>query len=82
MNTPVDFHLRDYLSPGGKYPYAALAPALEAALAAGQRVYLWSVPRFFMLAGHPGITDGRPWSDGTHWYKTAADAIRRKGGKR
>lgn len=81
MSTPkTDFRLRDYLRPGGKHPYAALASDLEAALAVGQSPYLWSVPGHFMLAGHPGLA--RRWSDGERWYRTAEDALRRKGGVR
>jgi len=81
----VDFKLRDYLSPGGKRPYAALAPDLEAALANGDTVYLWSVPGFFMLSGHPDPNNygkkWRAWSDGTEWYRTAKDCIDGKRGK-
>jgi len=75
----MDFRLRDYLSPGGTKPYNALADDLEASLRAGNEVYLWSVPGFFMLAGHPGMV--RPWSDGNKWYKSAKDCLNGKRGK-
>ena len=79
----TDFYLRDYLSPGGKHPYSQLVPDLEAALAAGATVYLWSVPGFFVLAGHPEMRPTRrPWSDGDQWYRTAADALRHVRGRR
>jgi hypothetical protein len=60
----ADFRLRDYLSPGGRYPYDDLASDLEAALAQGYTVYLFSVPGFMMLAGHPDAlqdADPAPW---------------------
>jgi len=82
----VDFKLRDYLTPGNRRPYIQLAPDLEAALAAGDTVYLWSVPGFFMLSGHPDTSNLGPkyraWSDGDKWYKTAADCLKSKNGKR
>lgn len=72
----TEFRLADYLQPRGRYPYAQLAPDLEAALAAGETVYLWSVPGFFMLSGHPNMTEhGIPWSDGRDNYATAADCL-------
>lgn len=86
MAEKVDFNLRDYLSPGGRHPYDRLAPDLEAALARGATVYLWSVPGFFMASGHPDPGEHgakwRPWSDGNKYYKTAKDCIRMKNGKR
>jgi len=78
----ADFRLRDYLSPGGRYPYADLAGDLEAALADGFTVYLFSVPGFMMLAGHPsepGCEDLEPWhvtDAGDEYHKTAAEALR------
>ena len=48
----VDIKLRDYLTPGNRRPYDQLAPDLESALADGHSTYLWSVPGYFMLAGH------------------------------
>lgn len=81
----VDFRLRDYLRPGGTRPYEALVPDLEGALANGDTVYLWSVPNFFMLSGHPDPNNygkkWRPWSDGYAWYKTAKDCLNHKNGK-
>ena len=80
--TKIDFRLADYLRPRGTRPYDTLAPDLEEALADGYTVYLWSVPNFFMLAGHPDLVQyGRPWSDGNAWYKTAKDCINGKNGK-
>lgn len=81
----VDFKLADYLSPRGKYPYSQLATDLETALASGNTVYLWSVPGFFMLSGHPDPNNygkkWRPWSDGELDYRTAKDALNGKNGK-
>jgi hypothetical protein len=76
----IDLKLRDYLVPGGIKPYNNLVPDLENAFNAGHTVYLWSVPGFFMLAGHPDLKS-RPWSDGKLWYKTAQDALKGKNGK-
>lgn len=76
----VDLKLRDYLSPGGVKPYSALVPDLESVIQQGQSVYLWSVPGFFMLSGHPDLPK-RPWSDGDKWYKTAQDALNHKNGR-
>jgi hypothetical protein len=77
---PLDMQLRDYLNPGGLYPYELLTEHLESGLATGRTVYLWSVPGFMMLAGHPGFE--RPWSDGQGvYYRTAADALNRKNGR-
>jgi hypothetical protein len=85
MAEKVDFKLRDYLSPGGKYPYDRLAEHMEAELARGNTVYVWSVPGFFMLSGHPDPNNygkkWRAWSDGNYDYKTAKDALRMKNGK-
>lgn len=82
----VDFQLKDYLGPNGKRPYKALAPDLEAELAKGNTVYLWSVPGFFMLSGHPNTnnlpkTKYRPWSDGNAFYKSAKDCLNGKNGQ-
>ena len=81
----VDFRLRDYLRPDGTRPYESLAPDLEAALAAGNTVYLWSVPGFFMLSGHPDPNNyGKkwyPWSDGEQNYRTAKDCLNKRRGK-
>ena len=76
----IDFELREYLAPGGRKPYSSLVPDLENAFQAGNTVYLWSVPGFLMLAGHPDLAF-RPWSDGDKWYKTAKDALDRKNGR-
>lgn len=81
----VDFRLRDYLSPNGKRPYKALAPDLEAEVAKGNTVYLWSVPGFFVLSGTPDTNKlgkkYRPWSDGNAFYKTAKDCLNGKNGQ-
>lgn len=80
----VNVNLRDYLSPGGKHPYQMLVPRLEAERAAGNTVYLWSVPGFFMLAGHQFEDEKaaqRPWSDGQRWYKSAQDCLKQKNGR-
>lgn len=81
----AEFKLADYLSPNGKYPYSSLATDLERALANGCTVYLWSVPGFFMLSGHPDSSNigkkYRPWSDGTEYYKSAKDCLNGKNGK-
>jgi hypothetical protein len=76
--TEVVFHLGDYLSPRGFYPYANLAPDMERALAQGKRVFLLSVPGFMMVSGWPGIK--KPWSAcggmRRKSFKTAAEALR------
>jgi hypothetical protein len=64
----VWFSLRDYLKPGGRYPYEELAEDLEASVAAGYKTYLRSVPGFMMLAGYP-----EPDGDGNRWHKTDTD---------
>lgn len=83
--TTVNFKLRDYLIPGNRRPYSELAPDLEGAVASGNIVYLWSVPGFFMLSGHPDTSNigqkWRAWSDGEKWYITAADCLKGKNGK-
>jgi hypothetical protein len=81
------FHLRDYLSPGGRYPYDKLAPDMERALAAGNEVSLLSVPGFLMVRGDPSLADEglKPWTDNRHallFYPTARMAIRGEGGTR
>lgn len=73
------FHLRDYLTPGGVYPYNELAPDLEAALAQGRKVYLISVPGFMMVSGYPG--HAKPWhkfggGSASSYRKTPAQALR------
>lgn len=78
----ADFRLRDYLSPGGYYPYEDMARDLETALSAGFTVYLFSVPGFMMLAGHPDTLqdpDPAPWhvtDYGDGWYGTAREALK------
>jgi hypothetical protein len=61
------FRLRDYLSPGAKYPYNDLFKDLDAAFDEGIDVYLWSVPGYLILAGHPGhgwhLVDDDMWFD-------------------
>jgi hypothetical protein len=80
MNT-IEFRLRDYLLPGGKFKREVLPQHLEDALQAGNRVWLISVPGHFMLSGTPGThPNWRPWSDGNYWYKTAKDGLDMKNG--
>jgi hypothetical protein len=72
------FRLRDYLVPGGRYPYSELAADLEEALAAGNTVYLYSVPGFMMLAGHPD-GEGEPWhvtDSRDAYFERAMDALK------
>lgn len=76
----TEINLRDYLSPGGRYPYAQLTVDMERQLAAGVRVLVISVSGTIMAFGHPG--DSRPWSDGERSYKTAKDCIDRKRGRK
>lgn len=71
----MSFRLRDYLGPDGRYPYARLEGDLEQALRQGFTVYLWSVPGFFMLSGHP-MEDGKPWSNGHKYFATAKQALK------
>jgi len=71
------FELRDYLSPGEKYPYNDLPKDMEDARRAGFHVYLWSVPHFMMVSGHPDISY-RPWhicDFGDKWVSSAREAI-------
>lgn len=71
----VDLNLRDYLSPGGSYPYEMLFVHANKALAEGKKVYLWSVPGFLMVSGWPG--EKKPWMTGAdiggHRVKTFRD---------
>jgi hypothetical protein len=76
----ANFNLRDYLKPGGNRSYDSLASDLQAAHDAGDTVYLWGLGGSFMLAGHPGMMDGRSWSDGQRWYQSARDCLNKKNG--
>ena len=77
------FRLRDYLVPGGRYPYEQLAGDMEMVFLKGFNVSLLSVPGFLMVLG---LQQGgkepwdvkKPWSraDGRKRYARAADAIR------
>jgi len=51
------FRLRDYLCPGGKYPYDDLRKDMQAAFNAGLHIYLWSLPNHLVLAGHPDLSE-------------------------
>ncbi len=76
------FRLRDYLSPGGKYPYDDLAPDLESAFSAGYVVYLFDVPGNMMVTGYPleeDDDDYRPWANmdcRDMYYGTAKEALK------
>lgn len=76
----VELRLRDYLQPGGKYPYNKLFEDMEAALAAGNRVVVISVPGFVMASGNPGYL--RPWNDNERTYKSAKDCVNKRNGKK
>lgn len=89
MNESVTIYLRDYLSPGGRKPYASLASDMQAALSAGKEVCLISVPGFLMVRGDPqSLREGYwPWSDcaglgRTRYYVCASDAVRGVNGSR
>lgn len=77
------FKLRDYLSPGGRFPYEELASDMETAWLKGYSVYLYSVPDFLMVsAGHYG-KQNKPWCIDAAYgrkrmkcFRTAAEAIR------
>lgn len=77
------FYLKDYLGPGGKYPYETLAPKMEQALQTGD-VHLISVPGFLMVIGHHEDKGRKyPWvscNAGRDMYTSAADAISYKNG--
>jgi hypothetical protein len=67
---PIDFHIASYLP-----DYARkLTSDLEAALAEGKSIYLWTSEATLRLAGYP-FPDGPRWTDTTRWYRTAADAL-------
>lgn len=73
------FYLRDYLVPGGRYPYERLPGDMEVALAQGYTVSLISVPGFLMVLGWPGKK--KPWcrelmGGREKCFKTAREAIR------
>jgi hypothetical protein len=76
-------YLRDYLQPGGRRPYRSLAGDLEKVLAGGDDVVLIDVPGFRMVTGYADMADGpRPWYADRKWFKTAADALAGRGGRR
>lgn len=72
----ADFWLREYLVPGGKYPYSELAEDMEQALQIVDKVYLWSVPGFLMVSGYQG--GEFPWHsiNADTWHKSAKEALR------
>jgi len=77
------FHLRDYLTPGGRYPYERLPKDMQAAYDQGFGVMLLSVPGFPMISAYPEYKMKKPWCvDPTQYrpkcYKTAAEAMRRR----
>ena len=78
------FRLRDYLVPGGRYPYEQLAGDMEMAFLKGFNVSLLSVPEFLMVLGLQHANK-KPWDVKKPWctegmrrkrYARAADAIR------
>lgn len=77
------FRLADFLRPNGIYPYETLAQEMEEMRADGHIVYVWSVPGFMMVSGHPdreNLVQEYPWrSNGMH-YRTAANCLAIKGG--
>ena len=78
----VNVYLRDYLRPGGRYPYDRLPLDLEGLLTAGCCVVLLSVPGFPMLYGHPDL-QSRRWHDGDGvWYESASDCLAGRHGLR
>lgn len=83
-STPVaHYKLKDYLGPNGKYPYDSLPEELENMRREGYVVYVWSVPGFMMVAGHPDTEDYKPeypWHGNREYYKTAKDCIAIKNG--
>ena len=72
------FSLRDYLSPGGMFPYSELDGDLEAARLDGFPVVLISVPGFLVCHADPKIKTKRPWysSARSKAYRTAGEARR------
>ena len=54
------FRLKDYLSPGNRYPYNDLPNDLEAARRQGLAVSLLSVPGFLMVGAFPDAPGKRP----------------------
>lgn len=70
-------YLRDYLMPGGLYPYDCLPQHCEHWLAQGYEVCVISVPGFLMFSGHPGYK--KPWGSLSmgkfKQYKTAYEAL-------
>lgn len=72
-------YLRDYLVPGGIYPYDTLPIHCEEWLKKGYKVAVISVPGWLMFSGWPGRA--KPWSTLSmgkfHQYKTAREALRK-----
>ncbi len=77
METTI--YLRDYLSPGGKYPYERLTIDMENALEAGG-VSVISVPGFLMIWGSKEYA--KPWMADGKTYKTAYEALNGKRGSK
>jgi hypothetical protein len=77
----VNLELRDYLKPGGVYPYERLFEHMQQAMDAGNTVYVWGCAGHFVASGHPDITE-LPWHDGSgYYYKTAKNCVQRRGGR-
>lgn len=77
-------HLRDYLSPGGRYPYAKLSVDMGLALENGKDVVVLSVPGFLMVRGSADLAkEGRrAWCADGKYYVTPYEALRGIDGKR
>jgi hypothetical protein len=74
----LTLHLRDYLTPGGRYPYERLPGDMMMALSRGCDVMLLSVPGFLMVWGSALLAkEGRrAWSSDRRYYATAYEALR------
>ena len=74
--------LKDYLAPGGKYPYSQLTEDMERLIREGFKVNVLSVPGFHMASGHPDLVKFNTpfWDNQGYWYKTAKDCINRENG--
>ena len=74
----VTLYLRDYLSPGGLYPYDCLTEHCEHWLKEGYRVCVLSVPGFVMFTGNPKYK--KAWSvlsmGKFKTFKTAYEAMK------
>lgn len=72
------FSLKDYLSPGGKYPRELLEPDLTACVEAGMICRLTNVAGHFMLSGYPQVgTNAAPvmFFKGDETYESASAAM-------